>query len=1042
MPSKGVCLADYTRPKSPPGEDTLHLESRDGAGPWAPNKAALLLADGRKPLSEEAALKQMMTFFEEYYADDKNSCPIEERDARIAEVLVSIEMTGDYLHTSDELTWAAKTAWRNAARCVGRDLWKSLVVADERNAFTCQDVFDGICRNLRIAFNGGKIIPSATIFRQRFRKDQSTPGIRLWNGVLLGFAGFKMENGDVIGDPKNISLTNIAVRMGWKPRCNNFELLPLIITDVYQKTKLFELPEDIKDFTVDIIHPEIPEITNMGLKWYAIPSVSSMMLEAGGIQYTCSQIAGFFQDTEISVMNILGPPRYNLMEPIGRLLKLDVSKNTSYWKCDVATEVTKAVYHSFTVSRVSIIDHLTMAENFCSFMKEEMKSRGGCPSDWVWVVPPMSGGIVPTFYTEMLRYSLSPSFEYQSGPEIYLRPPRRHITFKTLVRSITIFLGIMSDQRKERRQISLIYATEGGTALRYAKFADTLFTKAFNVTIVPINEIAHPDDFKMFMKTSDVVIFVASTFGEGSAPAIGQCFSKNITEGLYSLDGTSYAVFGLGSSQYIETFAMFGKLLDAELEKIGGKRLTEPGFGDDQSNQKQAFEVWIIALFRKCCNIFFEENGPMFNPNLLRKSFFEPQYRWRYTNEKSLHQSMREKVGLSHQVVEFTLVRRVNLSACGYLDKYFMIVLSYPKQSQSCCNLFSPGQTIGIFPQNLPLAKDTILKSLGNVPFHEIPLKLEKKKDYHELWGEIDSYHSGLNLEQILINIVDLNHVDANSINSDMREDSHGKIQDCDGRRLSLLDDQWNSLDMDCDTFVGESRTISRRLYSIASCPNNQNTVNILVALHEFKDSHNDVIKQGLATNFLRHAPLGEIFYGYFAEREGQLFLPEDHHVPLLLVSAGSGFGPFMSFIESRQLAARSGIKTGNIYIFHGCRCKEWDFLDKLLKNASRDLRIITFRAYSQPNHADDLKIPFLNLGKHPPTNLIKKGYVQDLLKDKCKLILQAIIREKGFMYVCGATNVVNGVRKETRRILEEYVTLEELLKNKRYQEENISDNM
>ena len=47
------------------------------------------------------------------------------------------------------------------------------------------------------------------------------------------------------------------------------------------------------------------------------------------------------------------------------------------------------------------------------FFNQEHQVRGGCPADWVWVTPPMSSGITPTFHQEMLNYHLSPSYEYQ-----------------------------------------------------------------------------------------------------------------------------------------------------------------------------------------------------------------------------------------------------------------------------------------------------------------------------------------------------------------------------------------------------------------------------------------------------------------------------------------------------------------------------------------------------------------------------------------------------------------------------------------------------
>ena len=47
---------------------------------------------------------------------------------RMEEVMSSIESTGSYDLTLDELTFGAKTGWRNAPRCIGRIHWSKLQV--------------------------------------------------------------------------------------------------------------------------------------------------------------------------------------------------------------------------------------------------------------------------------------------------------------------------------------------------------------------------------------------------------------------------------------------------------------------------------------------------------------------------------------------------------------------------------------------------------------------------------------------------------------------------------------------------------------------------------------------------------------------------------------------------------------------------------------------------------------------------------------------------------------------------------------------------
>lgn len=62
---------------------------------------------------------------------------------------------------------------------------------------------------------------------------------------------------------------------------------------------------------------------------------------------------------------------------------------------------------------MTIVDHHSATESFIKHMENEYRCRGGCPADWVWIVPPMSGSITPVFHQEMLNYRLTPSFEYQ-----------------------------------------------------------------------------------------------------------------------------------------------------------------------------------------------------------------------------------------------------------------------------------------------------------------------------------------------------------------------------------------------------------------------------------------------------------------------------------------------------------------------------------------------------------------------------------------------------------------------------------------------------
>ena len=62
--------------------------------------------------------------------------------------------------------------------------------------------------------------------------------------------------------------------------------------------------------------------------------------------------------------------------------------------------------------RVTMTDHHTASESFLQHFADETATRGGCPADWVWIVPPLSGSACPVFHQEMMKYHLKPSYEY------------------------------------------------------------------------------------------------------------------------------------------------------------------------------------------------------------------------------------------------------------------------------------------------------------------------------------------------------------------------------------------------------------------------------------------------------------------------------------------------------------------------------------------------------------------------------------------------------------------------------------------------------
>lgn len=65
------------------------------------------------------------------------------------------------------------------------------------------------------------------------------------------------------------------------------------------------------------------------------------------------------------------------------------------------------------MKNVTIVDHHTASESFMKHYENEMRLRNGCPADWLWIVPPISGSATPVFHQEMALYYLKPSYDAQ-----------------------------------------------------------------------------------------------------------------------------------------------------------------------------------------------------------------------------------------------------------------------------------------------------------------------------------------------------------------------------------------------------------------------------------------------------------------------------------------------------------------------------------------------------------------------------------------------------------------------------------------------------
>ncbi|GAB1381556.1 flavodoxin domain-containing protein [Pararhodobacter aggregans] len=131
-------------------------------------------------------------------------------------------------------------------------------------------------------------------------------------------------------------------------------------------------------------------------------------------------------------------------------------------------------------------------------------------------------------------------------------------------------------------QIAILYGTETGNAEMLAEdIASHLSDHDTSVTNLSDFD---PADFDR----ETFYVVVTSTYGDGELPASAQPFATAMDRAAPNLSGIRFAIFGMGDSEYPETFNFGGKRLEEILTGAGaervGERVTHDASGADMAD--------------------------------------------------------------------------------------------------------------------------------------------------------------------------------------------------------------------------------------------------------------------------------------------------------------------------------------------------------------------------------------------------------------------------------------------------------------------------
>ena len=345
-------------------------------------------------------LQEVQRFLELYQVEQKES------KTWLENKLQQIKTVGEYIPTTEELIFGARVAWRNSNKCIGRLFWQSLHVVDARDISNEEGIFNALLEHIKYATNGGKIRPTITVF---------APGrVRIWNHQLIRYAGYETESG-IIGDLHSVEFTKLCESLGWQGEGTAFDVLPLVVQMDGREPQLFPIPDEYV-LQVPIRHPESSQVEKLGLKWYAVPIISSMRFQMAGIDFEAAPFNGWYMGTEIGARNLADHDRYNMLPAIAEIFNLDTTKQASLWRDRALVELNIAVLHSFKEDGVSIVDHHTAAQQFKLFEETEAVADRKVTGNWTWLIPPLSPATTHIFHKPYVNVYNTPNYFYQKPP--------------------------------------------------------------------------------------------------------------------------------------------------------------------------------------------------------------------------------------------------------------------------------------------------------------------------------------------------------------------------------------------------------------------------------------------------------------------------------------------------------------------------------------------------------------------------------------------------------------------------------------------------
>ncbi|SXE33419.1 NADPH-dependent assimilatory sulfite reductase flavoprotein subunit [Klebsiella variicola] len=517
-------------------------------------------------------------------------------------------------------------------------------------------------------------------------------------------------------------------------------------------------------------------------------------------------------------------------------------------------------------------------------------------------------------------------------------------------------------QAAEVPSITLISASQTGNARRVAEaLRDDLLAAKLNVKLV------NAGDYKFKQIAAEkLLVVVTSTQGEGEPPEEAVALHKFLfSKKAPKLDGTAFAVFGLGDTSY-EFFCQSGKDFDSKLAELGAERLLDRVDADVE--YQTAAAEWRARVVE-----VLKARAPVAAPAQLAASgAVNDIHTSPYTKEAPLSATLSVNQKITGRDSEKD-VRHIEIDLGDSGLRY------------------QPGDALGVWYQNDPqLVKELVellwLKGDEPVTVDGKTLPLAEALEWHfELTVNtatiVENYATLTRSESLLPLVGD-----------------KAQLQQYAAATPIVDMVRFSPAQLDAEALIGLLRPLTPRLYSIASSQAEvESEVHVTVGVVRYEIEGR--ARAGGASSFLadRVEEDGEV--RVFIEHNDNFRLPANPETPVIMIGPGTGIAPFRAFMQQR---AADGAQ-GKNWLFFGNPHFTEDFLYQ-----------VEWQSYVKEGLLTRIDLAWSR-------DQQQKVYVQDKLREQ-GAELWRWINDGAHIYVCGDANrMAKDVEHTLLEVIAEY---------------------